>query len=255
MLFRKLRIESPGFTQNKITQNWYMILRTVDDVLKYHNINSDELINDYICLPAAIERSHSANRMVQTITHLCEEYGDSPIQKLIEVIDAKGKRMIEMILSGQEILIQKAGGYCDYSGFQKIWSATVIDELEKDSIKFPVDGEKLIIETDLLYLENSKTVSESFEKSINEKFNITGVIYKLTELKYQELYFISGMIHHAKTIAIQSQFVDKDQIDRFLSIFVNLPKKRIIINSYYTNDLINRALYKSCEKIHEIIFI
>lgn len=284
MLFRKLKIEATEVC--KASEKWYLILRTFEDVCKYMELDIQLHINALLSIPGSIEKSHLEgvretvlNTMIQTKASFLKE-GEkvSPPKVLSDLMDRKSQSFFKLIENGQDILVQQHGSYCTYKGYVETWKAVVTDEIEKDTCFYPTDNEP--IETDVLFIENGERVPVDFEKQVNEILGYTSndntwtvfndatsfnyhkninttkrVKYKLTHLKLRDPKFVLGMISKAKTIALESQFVDKEQIDSMLQIFASLEHKNVIISSMHSNDLTSNPLFDKCSKIHTIKFL
>lgn len=287
MLFQKLLIPvCPG--EKQPVENWYLILRSAKDVLDYMEIDASLIAQAYVSIPASLQRSHLEGSREQVVhmmlcaraNRLKENETISPAEVIGELVGGKTKNMLDMIERGEYVLVQQSGGYCDYSGFIKIWDAQVIEEIEQDGCYFP---QPVPVETDLLFIENAERVPVDFERQIK---NLVGFYYnqyetinsnlksgsaplaqqrasqknkklcaKINMLKLREPKYVAGMIAKAKIIAVQTQVVDKIQFDKFMQLFSTLSGKIIYISTGYSEDIMNHPLYGACAVKHQINFV
>ncbi len=258
MLFKKI------FIPFNNSCNWYMILKSYEDVYKYMEIDTELHAHALFSLADSINKSHMdgsrqkvINQMIQTkqfsigVDEKC-----SPVDLLDNLLCNKTKAMLKIIDSGRSVLVQKTGSYCDLEGYISIWNAVEKDSIEKDSLYIP--NEKEIIESDCVILENSERLAPDFQneisKILNDHFYKLKRVY-LKELKLQDPKYVFEMISKTKCILFESQLTDNFQIDQMFNLFLKLKNKRIVIKTPYKEKLINHSLFNECNLLHTIEFI
>ena len=281
MLFRKLRIESTPDSKEPV-ERWYMIVRTIEDVLAYTKINASLFYDALKALPDSITKSHldgARERLLHmTFSAQIEIHGKKNIDVLgamDKLVADKARNMIKHVLNGDYILIQQHGGYCSYKGFMETWNPKITDEVEKENCYFPSDTQ--VIETDLLFIENGERVPVQFERDVmglvginfnndtiinSERFKRynssapTGkIVYKLALLKLRDPEFTAKMIVKAKSVAVETHLADVAQFDKMMGLFASLSDKTIYIKTDYRDQLTSHALYNTCNDKHKIIFV
>lgn len=290
MLFKQLKLENvPGLKEPSI--KWYMIIRTVEEVLQYMNIDSELMMNAMLALPENKAKSHlegSRERVLDmafyTEVFTCEQTNTkpNPMNVLNKLIRSKAEGMFTILKNKNFVLVQENGGYCPYEGYVETWNAEILDEVEKTDCYFPTDIQPM--ETDLLFLENSERVPVGFENDI--KFDhlkqLTGksydsnlwnsvntnftngvylrkekapICYKLNQLKLRDPKFVATMITKAKIIAVQTHLADSLQLEKFMQLFSTLEKKIIYIRTSYVNELKSHPLFEINNSKHQLIFV
>lgn len=282
MLFRKIHIPYTPEDKNGST-GWHLILRTVEEVFEYMELDAELATRAMFALPESIRKSHleggrecALNAMLQAkIISLKEGEKVYPHEVLSELIQGKGLAMCKQILNGEEIRVNQHGGWCTYDGFMRTWEeATVIEEVEKDGCYFPNDLKPM--ETDVLFIENGERVPVQFENDVYKMVgmdykewdvvnsnkplkktldNTKKIRYKLTQLKLTDPEYTTQMIIKAKVVAFESQLVDDNQIDKMFQLFSALKDKHIIIRTTDEAKLKGHTMFENCNTRHKIEFI
>lgn len=143
MLFKKIHFpRTPDDSQPHA--NWYMILRSEEDIASYLDTDSwlfaqamfSPATEDYPTSHPASMRLHAA----RTLRWLAEKTSNKkvwPHELCANHLYQKGMGMLKLIKHGP-IQVNEAGGYCLHESFMKTWSdASVIKEVEQDSKVFP----------------------------------------------------------------------------------------------------------------------
>lgn len=254
MIFKKLHFTN-GTPDNKVPHSiWYLYIDNVTDLLKYQEYDTKLFVNSMKSLPDSFKKTHirgSREWALYMQMQCSRDEHISPIKECIKLVSSKYQGMLE-ILSKGPILVHEKGSYSPLS-FIKIWNCEVIETLEKDSLYFPSD--KVFSKTELLFLENDEVVPANFLLKVRKLLDWTNDYKCLQQLKLQDPKRILKSIENAKSIAIQSAFTDKVQIDTFLELFNKVNRKTIYIETLYAEDLTSRPLYNKVKELHDIHFI
>jgi hypothetical protein len=269
MLFRKLYFESTPDSNGKPVESWYMILRTVEDILEYMKIDITLMTEALITIPKCLAKSHLEggrqavmNVALETAV-MSAKPGEKvyPLDVLQKFCNNKAMSMFKLLRDKGELQVNQAGGYCDHSSFVNLWGCIVVAEIEKEGCYFPTDTE--VVASELLFLENSERICPVFSREIYERVGYDWNEWsrkklkdsKITQLKLRDPEWVGKMIAKSKNIAIQTQLTDDNQLNKFMGLFSQLKDKIIYISTSAINELTMHPLYRVCKKRHQIIFV
>ena len=267
MLFKKLKFESvPGKPDG--SENWYMILRSLEEVQEYLEMDASLFVNAMFTLHKNMTQSHlSAPRervlslaMQHAVNSAPEGTQVWPHQVTQDFVGKKAAAMMKLFLMQGPIQVNEVGGYCTHEAFLQTWKyPTVIAEIEKDSTYFPTDDEA--IEADLLFLENAERVDVDFHRTLvgwNKAYdyNKGDKVKNIVILKEKDPEWVGKCIAKSKAIAIQTQALDDKQTDRMMAMFANekMPQKKIFLNMPNPEVIKSHPLWEACNTKHNIIF-
>jgi hypothetical protein len=108
----------------------------------------------------------------------------------------------------------------------------------------------------VLIIENEVEVAKDFFDEIKEITHsipslLTGVFYRRTDEILQA-------INNANIIALQSMFIQPEQVDKFMKLFYSLKERKKVIIKLREKDkirLTSNPLYIANSQKHEIVFI
>jgi hypothetical protein len=267
MKYVKLLLNIPdGRGGKRISIEWNLVIETVGDLLKYAQVDAERA---YAALFRAtrkpdnsgFEVSHIDDHRQQQVAQLLNikigalQEGEKmyPIVELANVLDLKTKGMLNFIQKFGPVRVNEVGGYCGLQDYLMTWNGEILETIEKEDVGFPIEAEA--INTEALILENQGHVNQSLYIGIE---TITGHKPKaITLMKEKDQKWVIESIMNAKTIGFESTFTDIEQIDKFMGLFLSMPKKRIIIKTYngYKPVLTSHKLWEANNTKHEIIFL
>jgi len=174
---------------------------------------------------------------------------------LAEYMDKKISGMLKCV-EIEPICINQGGGYCFLDSLLKQYNGSIIETVIKNDVGFP--NENVVSTTDLIILENGKSVDNSFTKLLKDKEIITDKTnYNIfTDLKIQDMNYIFKSIEKTKIIAFETQLMDHNQINNYIKFFLSLnDKKTVYIKTTNKNTLIEHSEFETVNNKHEIRFI
>jgi len=265
MKYVKLLLNIPDGKGN-INQKteWSLVIDNLGDLLKYARLDTKLTMSAYMRITLKSDKSgfevaHENDKRVATIATLLNiklaSLSDNekmyPLLEVACMLDLKTKGMFDYITNYGAIRINEVGGYCGLDQYIKIWNCKILETIDKEDVGFPIEKEALNAE--VLILENQDKVSKSFKDKIKEITKCEPQL--ITFLKEKDQSWIIKSIMNANTIAFTSTLTDKEQIDKFMKLFLNLPKKKIIIKTYQMDDLLNHPSWNEIKSKHEINFL
>lgn len=263
--FIKIQFNTPaGFT----TQ-WELVLETVEDVNKYHGLETAlngeafiELAHSNINYndsdrPQYTGKNIRANTLDRWFSHKVNsaKKGEKvyPLFEVANLTDMKYLAMLKNIARGP-IRVNEAGGYSDVKGYLKTWNAVIIETIEKNDFGIPTDDE--IIKADTIILENSSAEisDKSFEGQVVAM--LPGSIKTIYNLREVDMTYVFKSVSNAKNIVIKSQLMYEEQIDSFMKLFANVEPKNIylFVPEKTEDKIFNHPLYEQNKK-HSIKII
>lgn len=141
-----------------------------------------------------------------------------------------------------ELWINELGGYRD------AFDTPVLAVVTSSRLQFPRSD--MVLVGDVLFLENGASVDQDFYNA----YKGTDISNTITSLREIDLDWLVKCINNHQTIAIQTQALDYDQVDKFMKLFSNLHTKTIILKAN-PDAITGHPLYTVCEKIHNVIFV
>ena len=252
--FRKAKIVSNQGTNIY----WYLILNSVEAVIKYMEVDAERFCNEYMNLDEKVKARHlTARENFIKIIMDCAVHNSSgkkvyAVNVLADVLDNKTQYMIKTILEGGEIRVNQSGGYSSWESFKNIWNPIILTEIQKESTYFPTD--EPAITTKYLFLENSDVVEPSF-RYCKELKDIHHSDYEsITLLKETDPTYIRGSIINSDNICIKSTLIDEKQLDTFMNLFNSIENKTLYLD--ITKSIIEKhPLYNEVSKKHKIIYV
>jgi hypothetical protein len=268
MLFKKLKFKSVPGKQDD-TEDWYMIIRHLDELQEYLEMDEDLFIRAMLTLNKNATQSHLSaprERMLSlayqhAINSATEGTLVWPHQVVQDFVNKKTAAMMKLFLMQGPIQVNEAGGYCTHEAFLKTWNyPTVVAEIEKDSTYFPTDDEA--IEADLLFLENAERIDVTFHRQLvgyNKAYdyNKGDKVRDIVMLKEKDPEWVGKCIAKSKAIAIQTEALDDNQTDRMMAMFANekMPQKKIFLSMINPEVIKSHPLWEACNTKHNIIFL
>jgi len=254
MLFRKYAFA--GLLNTPAHEDWSLILRSEEEILRYCKHDNEETFNEW--LHGDKQSKNPKQKLIKTVidTAVHTAPKGTKIQPIIEigkVLDNKAVSMINFFRRAGDLKVNQTGGFCDVSGFEKMWKCETVEELEKSGLGFPEDNEPVAV--DLLFLENGYVVDANFQKKVSEKtLTQPKSTYTINKLKTRDERFVGAMIAKAGSIAFETQLLDVEQTKGFIKLFQTLPTKTIYISTTQWQELMQFDGYKECSDRHTIYF-
>jgi hypothetical protein len=270
MKFLKLKLNGVPESKNGVVIRWALVIDNEQDLAQYHghdaycNMQSFMSLERYpngggiktSHLGATDTRSLSMVRMIQAkqIT-LAEGEKMYPIIEVAKITDQKYLSMLKYILNYGAIRINHAGGWCGLASFMSTWNAEILEEVNKDSIGFPVDDDA--IQADTIILENAhpeyKYSSDKLAKDIISNCGTIATIYNLKEVDRD---YVFKCLSNCKNVLIQSQLQDENQIGAFMGLFSLLKRKNVylLLDKENEGKIRHHKSFSQLNSIHNIVF-
>jgi len=238
---------------------WQLVIDNVDDLYKYLKLDS------HLYAEALIGGSGSEYNEISLRADTLKRLNDfaslsTPVGELVypttvmdNHVNKKGQAMFKAIQEGNVVHVNKAGGW-NY-GFN---DAIILQTIVKEDVQFPVDNQ--VRKASLLILENG---SKGHEAELLETLNVIlsnevmKDMYTLYQLNLLDPKFVFESIVEAESIALETQALNLDQIERYMQLFSQLPTRK---NVYIKTENINAflgfwGLWEKNNEKHNIQFI
>lgn len=264
-LFRKLRMNVHGKPGEK-QDVWYMVLRSVEEVLGYLNVDAGLFAEALFTLNKNATKTHLAaprERVlhISLLTAAITADGQPvfPHEVLQKLLSGKAKSMLSLLMRGEFINVNNCGGYCGHKSFCETWEAEVIDEIEKPTTYLPQDAVDDLTKGEVLFLENAERTDIDLIRAIDNNWHRQDqkFYHKIEMLKEQDPKFILESIKGHKTIAMKSNLMDSNQITNMMRLFASddVEPKEVIIMTEFQNELTTHELWAFNNSKHNIKFI
>ncbi len=255
MKFVKIKHNAMGESDS----SWALIIDSEEDLTRYltndAKLNFKVLLNTDFSYHVAGIRENIINTALWVEKHTAYETKiNPPIVTVAKFQDKKAIGMFKIMKQYGALKINENGGYCPLDSYLQIWNGSIIDEIIKDDLGFPIEN-STITKHKYLVLENNNgityNVSQYFKSNNIQNY---GVIKNLRE---KDQRYVFQLIQNAKNIIIDSEFIDYEQNKRFLSMFLKLKPKNIILFSYKNSvkNISTEPLFIENEKLHNITII
>jgi hypothetical protein len=265
MKYCKLLLNIPdgkGNVNQKI--EWSLVIDNLADLLKYAKLDTELTMSAFMRITpkpdkSGFEVAHVNDVRVATVATLLNiklnatNEGEKmyPIVEIAGMLDRKTRGMIKYIENYGAIRINEVGGYCGLDNYLDTWNGKILETIEKEDVGFPI--EKDALNAEVLIIENQDRVNKSFTDKVKELTQCEPQF--ITFLKEKDQTWVVKSIMNANTIAFTSSLIDVEQINKFMTLFITLPKKKIIIKTYEKSVLMNHSLWSENNSKHEIIFV
>lgn len=234
---------------------WRLVLSTTDEVYRYHEI--DIQTNFMGVLHKEHPRAETMNRILE-LGKACLKDGEKTT-KLHIVANHQDKKTAGMIkaVAMNEICVNEVGGYCFLDGFLKLHKGEIIETIFKKDFGLPNENE--VQESDLIILENSPSINTDFLNDL-ETLNIILPSTKrieFTNLRQQDRSYVFKSIEQTKSIAMETQAIDSEQVNSFIKMFLGLSSKKNIYIRMIANKHIleSHTHFEAVNQKHNIVFI
>jgi len=275
MLFTKLELHN--VPQKGTVHAWYLEIRNLQELLEYLEIDTKNFWNALRSMrrddsdgKGNIRMDHLSSTREVIIAHMIESRvhkgtADNlmPVDVISDIAANKLGVMMKMLDAGDIVHINSKGGYCNKKGFYETWNPTVIKQIEKDEIVFPIDTDP--IKANVLIIENATSIEyevRAFAQTLCSKqleMNKYGSLENdtpksIVSLKETDKKWVAASIMSSNKIVMKSELVDKYQIDEFMELFSKLENKEIYLRTNNTEVLKSHPLWKENNTKHKIEF-
>lgn len=151
MLFKKIHFpQTPNNPEPH--SNWYMILRTQEEVLRYFEVdswklawemfspkNQSNLSTSHLKRPIAGIHADTVGEAILELAKNSLKEGEKmwPHEVYATHLNKKGMAMMKHLQYGP-VQVNEAGGYCGHESFLRTWpDARVVKEIEQENLTFP----------------------------------------------------------------------------------------------------------------------
>lgn len=267
MKFVKLRLHNvPDVVGRKTVEEWRCVISNLQDLYQYSHFEGEMMSKAFLQLERTpegdrFEAVHILDKKVSALAvllniraeRLKEGESFSPIEEVGHIFNRKIQSMEKLLLSGYQVCINSVGGFCTLDGFIEAWNAEVVETVEKEDNGFPIDNEALTAST--LILENQEKVNSTFLAFVEHQTKTEPVV--ITHLKEKDQRWVYKSLVNASTLAFCSTFRDREQIDKFLTIFAGMSRKRIIIGHFgdEIKQLTSHSSYQEVAAKHDVEFV
>lgn len=205
------------------------LIKTHEDVIEYQKIsarqNGEHMFD-----------SDKPNTIRDAIISLSQISGDSMLITAIKMNDTKIMNIDKEVSKGNTAVVNMAGGWM-------VWddsAMSLVDENNRITISSEHRPLVSIGEHNVLVIENQESISKNITDFIKNKLKEDNYSY-VRRLNTDYNHEIGGWIKEAlqkgcKTIVLETQLVDKSQVERMVKIFSSLPPMTFHIFTY-RNDL------------------
>lgn len=259
--------------QQGTIEEWAMVIDNEIDLKKYHSLDASLHMEALLNMgknskDGKIQTDHLGGGSPKEIAigtwlkcrQLTAKEGEKiyPLIEIALMVDKKYLGMLKHISTDGAIRINKSGGWCSLRSFIETWDAEILEEIDKDSIGFPVSDD--VIKADTLILENSlpdycgRWHEQQCKEFLKEEAGIVKIIYGLKEV---DTSYVEKCIINAKNIFTSTELQDENQLNEFMTLFSKLPRKNIYldINKRNVDKIKSHSLFETNNSIHNIQFI
>jgi hypothetical protein len=267
MKYVKLLLNIPdGRGGKRQSIEWNLVIETIGDLLKYAEVNAELAVKALFRTErkpdnSGFEVMHIDDHRQQQvatllnikIANLNEGEYLHPFNELTRVLDLKTRGMFNYIQKFGAVRVNEGGGFCGLQDYLMTWNGEILETIEKEDVGFPIEA--VTLNAEVLIIENQHNINKALSDAVEA---ITGCKPQvITMMNEKDQSWVIQSITNAQTIAFESTFRDEQQLDKFMKLFLSLPKKRIIIKTYplYKNLLLTHRLWSKNNHKHEVIFL
>lgn len=261
----------PKKEDNGESEHWRLIIDNKEDLDVYHNQEARSYANALLSMATnsdsgQIETTHIRGAATKEIVlarwlNLRQQTAKEsekiyPLFEMTSLVDRKYLSQLKYISNHGAIQINTAGGWCDLDGFLKTWDGEIKREIFKETCAFPTSDWALTADT--ICLENSHPDYGGIylKQSARGEFGVdAGTIEVIYNLREVDTDWIKKSVLNAKNIYISTQVQDSNQLDLFMYMFENMPRKNIFIQVYKQQEkgtITSHSKYAKVNEMHNI---
>ena len=263
MLFTKLELNN--VPQKGTVHAWYLEIRNLQELFDYLEIDTKNIWNVLRsmrrddsdgCGNIRMEHLSSTReiiiaKFIESRVHKGTADNLMPVDVISDIAANKLGVMMKILDAGDIVHINSKGGYCNKKGFYETWNPTVIKQIEKDEIVFPIDTDP--IQANVLIIENATSIEYEI-RAFAKTLCLNDTPKSIVSLKEMDKKWVAASIMSSNKIVMKSELVDKYQIDEFMQLFSKLGNKEVYLRTNNPEVLKSHPLWVENNTKHKIEF-